>query len=80
MQKFTSDQWSCAIPFENDITTFRYANDECSKRYIQRLFDFYSDDSFVEYRQNDSLSFLTSILSGVADEMQNKRQKYKGYP
>lgn len=32
------------------------------------------DDSFQEYGQNDSLSFLTSLLNGITEEIQRKRK------
>ncbi|XP_048747284.2 uncharacterized protein LOC125659598 [Ostrea edulis] len=34
------------------------------------------DTSFVEYRQNDSLSFFTSLMCGITDVLQKRRKQY----
>lgn len=44
---------------------------------IKLNISYYSDNSFREYGQNDSLSFLTSLLNNITAEIEHKRKQCK---
>lgn len=49
-----------------------------TEEYLLRMQQEFSaiDNSFREYGQNDSLSFLTSLLNNITGEIEHKRKKY----
>nr|XP_022294510.1 uncharacterized protein LOC111104711 isoform X2 [Crassostrea virginica] len=86
-QGFFSALRSCNESVKEDWTftlceiLWRISNEEsyrgCIDYWLYRMGDEFSkiDNLFVEYRQNDCLSFFTSLLNGIKDEIQERRKQ-----